>query len=399
MSKRIKVSVIIPVHNGAAYIKDTMQCIVNQSFQELEIILVDDGSTDNTVDIIKEFQATNPQIQYLYQEKANAGVARNRGMEKAVGDYLLFLDGDDLFENNIIERMYNKIIEDDGEVCVCNADQYDTEKKILMKKAQYLRKSYLPEVRPFSRKEIGSAILYFTTSVPWNKMVKKEFLEKNKIRFQDIERANDQYFSIMVLILAERITVVEDILVHYRVKQKGNLTTEFSDTPLCAYEAMVEVEKELQKSGLLNNKDIRQAFDNKVLNLMIYSLNIQNSLAGYQQLYDTITQGGMEKMGVVLREKEYYFNELEYNNFVNMSKLTCDEFLFVKNREYRDTIAKKNLRYKTILEEKKEVLKSLRRTEKELKSITERKWYKIVMKLLKIYGAIFGKNRVKNEIR
>lgn len=395
MQEQKKVSVIIPVHNGAAYIKDTIQCIVNQSFKELEVILVDDGSTDNTAEIIKKFQAANPQIQYLYQEKANAGVARNYGMKQAVGEYLLFLDGDDLFESNMIEILYNKIVEDAAEVCVCNADQYDTEKEIFVERPQYLRKSYLPEVRPFSRKDIGNAMLYFTTSVPWNKMVKKEFLEKNDIQFQDIERANDQYFSIMVLTLAERITVVEDVLVHYRVKQKGNLTTEFSDTPLCAYESMVKVEQKLQSLGLLKDQTVRQAFDNKVLNLMIYSLNIQNSLDGYQQLYHTITQGGLEKIGVILREKEYYFNELEYNNFVNMSKLTCEEFLFAKNREYRDKIAKKNLQYKTISKEKKEALKNLKKTENELKAITERKWYKVVMKLLGIYGFIFRKNRVK----
>lgn len=392
MTKQIEVSVIIPVHNGADYLSDTMHCIVEQTFKEMEIIVVDDGSTDHTAQIIKEFQEKDQRIRYFYQEKSNAGVARNYGLEQAKGKYLLFLDGDDLFEKNLVADLHDKITTDNAEIAVCDADQYDTENDIFLPRPQYLRKKYLPQTIPFSRKEIGKAILYFTTSVPWNKMIKREFIEEHQLKFQDIARANDQYFSILALLLAKRITIVDKILVHYRIKQKGNLTTEFSQTPLCAFESMVEVKTKLETLGLLEEEDVRCAFDNKVLNLMIYSLNIQNTTEGYRTLYDTLTQGGFEQLGVVLREEDYYFNKLEYQNLCSFMRMSYDEFLLMKNREYRDTIARKNADYKNMTEKKDAVIAGLKEKEKELNAIKKKNWYQKITRFIAWYHRLIRKD-------
>ena len=393
--EQIAVSVIIPVHNGADYIGDTMKCILRQTCQDMEVIIIDDGSVDDTARIIQEVQKEHANLHYYYQEKSNAGVARNYGMHQAKGRYFLFLDGDDLFEDDLVEALYRKITADDADICVCNADQYDTEKGTFISKPQYLRKKYLPQQMPFSRKDIGNAILYFTTSVPWNKMVKRDFIEKQQIAFQDIERANDQYFSVMALLLADRITIVDKILVHYRIKQKGNLTTEFSETPLCAFESMVKVKDTIEDMGLLDQKDVRCAFDNKVLNLMIYSLNIQNTVQGYQMLYDTLTQGGLQKLGVEVREKEYYFNEMEYKNLCSITKMPYDAFLLMKNREYRDTIAGKNASYKEMVKKKDEVIAELKEKEKELNAIRKKNWYRKITRLIDWYHKVFKKSKTQ----
>lgn len=392
MMEQMGVSVIIPVHNGADYIEDTMKCIMNQTYRDMEIIVIDDGSTDATGTLIRKLQKQDARIQYFYQEKSNAGVARNCGMKYAKGKYLLFLDGDDLFEADMVAELFNQIEADEAELCICNADQYDTEKEAFISRPQYLRKKYLPEKRPFSREDIGNAILYFTTSVPWNKMVKRDFVQKNQIEFQDIERANDQYFSIMVLILAQRITIVDKVLVHYRIKQKGNLTTRFSETPLCAFESMVEVKRKLEAMGLLEQEAIRCAFDNKALNLMIYSLNIQNTTKGYRQLYDTITQGGFEQLGMELKPEDYYFNKLEYKNFCSLLQMPYDEFLLMKNREYRDTIAGKNVSYKDMVEKKDAVIADLREKEKELNAIKKKNWYRKITKFIQWYHRVIKRN-------
>lgn len=398
MMEQTEVSVIIPVHNGADYIGDTMKCILNQTYKDMEVIVIDDGSTDNTAQIIRELQKEHVKLHYCYQEKSNAGVARNYGIRQAKGKYLLFLDGDDLFEENLVEELHCRITADDADLCICNADQYDTQKGIFIAKPQYLRKKYLPETNPFSREDIGKAILYFTTSVPWNKMVKRDFIEKNRIEFQDIERANDQYFSIMALILARRITIVDKVLVHYRVKQKGNLTTEFSETPLCAFESMVRVKDTLEDMGLLEQEDIRCAFDNKVLNLMIYSLNIQNTTEGYKKLYNTITQGGFEQLGMVLKEEAYYFNKLEYKNFCNLISMSYDEFLLVKNREYRDTIAEKNASYKEMVMKKDKTIAGLKEKEKELNAIKKKNWYQKITRLIDWYHKVLKRNKDRTQV-
>ena len=387
----IKVSVIIPFYNGEEYLDETMTHIIGQTLKEIEIICVDDESVDGTLDRLREYEKQDDRITVLTQKKANAGVARNLGMQKATGEFLLFLDSDDLFEAEMLEKMYQTCKEHQAQVCVCNADQYDMEQKIFIDKPQYLRKKFLPEQMPFSKETIGKYILYFTTSVPWNKMVKRSFVEEKGIIFQDIARANDQFFSVMILLLADRITVVTDKLVHYRVRQKENLTTKFSETPLCAYEAMLAVKEKLDELHLLDEADVKCALENKILNLMIYSLNIQNTKEGYQLLYDTLKEDGFSKLGIVVRNEDFYFNPLEYRNLCYMMENSCDEFLFLKNREYRDTISRKNIQYKDMVRQRDDKAKQVKQKEKEIQRIKESKRYQMASKVANFYDKILRK--------
>jgi len=400
--EQIKVSVIMPFHNAKEYIDETMESVLAQTLQEIEIICVDDGSEDDTYSILSEYAKKDTRITAVFQEKSNAGVARNRGLEKAKGEYLLFLDSDDLFEPDLLEKMYEACKRDQADLCVCNADQYDTQKKERIEKPQYLRKECIPEEIPFSRDTIGKYILYFTTSVPWNKMVKRTFIEEEGIRFQDIPRANDQFFSIMVLVLAKRITIVRESEVHYRVRQTENLTTNFSETPLCSFDALLKVKNTFEQRGLLEDENLRQALDNKILNLMIYSLHIQNDIEGFKQLYQKFMQGGLEQLGFVPREEAYYFKKLEYRNLKHLLSSTYEEYLLLKCIEYRDTISRKNEQIKkkeACLKALRKEKKELQKKEKELNYIKQTKRYRLMEQLAGFYHKLFGRRHkgVKNS--
>ena len=388
------VSVIIPVHNGADYLEDTLRCVMKQTLRKIEIIVVDDGSTDDTAAIVKRLQEEDSRLRYIYQEKANAGVARNRGMASANGQALMFLDGDDLFEPEMLEKMYGALAECTADMVVCDADQYDTRTGEYLPKPQYMRSEYLPEDKNiFSKLELGEHILYFTTSVPWNKLFRASFLKENNLQFQDIERANDQYLSILALLLADKIVAAREVLVHYRINQKGNLTTEFSKTPLCAYQAMVATKGALTERGLIEDAKVKQAFDNKVINLMIYSLNIQRSAQAYKELYDVLSGGGLEQLGLAGEEEDHYFNPLEYQNLQSFLSMPYDQFLVMKNREYRDVIARKNVRYKEMVAKKDTVIAGLKEKEKELNEIKRKNWYKKMVKWIDRYHSIRDKIR------
>ena len=388
------VSVIIPVHNGADYLEDTLRCVMKQTLRKIEIIVVDDGSTDDTAAIVKRLQEEDNRLRYIYQEKANAGVARNRGMAAANGQALMFLDGDDLFQPEMLEKMYGALAECTADMVVCDADQYDTRTGEYLPKPQYMRSEYLTEDKNiFSKLELGEHILYFTTSVPWNKLFRASFLKENNLQFQDIERANDQYLSILALLLADKIVAVREVLVHYRINQKGNLTTEFSKTPLCAYQAMVATKEALTERGLIEDAKVKQAFDNKVINLMIYSLNIQRSAQAYKELYDVLSGGGLEQLGLAGEEEDHYFNPLEYQNLQSFLSMPYDQFLVMKNREYRDVIARKNVRYKEMVAKKDTVIAGLKEKEKELNEIKRKNWYKKMVKWIDRYHSIRDKIR------
>lgn len=392
------VAVIIPVHNGGEYLEETLRCVMNQTLRRIEIIVVDDGSTDDTAAIVKRLQEEDSRLRYIYQEKANAGVARNRGMEIANATAVIFLDGDDLFEPEMLEKMYGSLAEGTADMVVCDADQYDTQTGEYLPKPQYMRSEYLPEDKTvFSKLELGEHILYFTTSVPWNKLFRASFLKENDLQFQDIERANDQYLSILALLLADKITAVREVLVHYRINQKGNLTTEFSKTPLCAYQAMVATKEALTQRGLIEDAKVKQAFDNKAINLMIYSLNIQRSAQAYRELYEVLSGGGLEQLGLAEEGEEHYFNPLEYQNLQSFLSMPYDQFLVMKNREYRDVIARKNVRYKEMVAKKDTVIAGLKEKEKELNDILRKNWYKKMVKWIERYHNLRDKIRPPKE--
>ena len=104
----IKVSVIIPVYNAEKYLEECLDSLLRQTFTDMEIICVDDGSTDSSAEILKRFQEKDRRIRVLFQENQYAGIARNNGMKIAQGEYLLFLDADDFFEDTLLEKIYSQ---------------------------------------------------------------------------------------------------------------------------------------------------------------------------------------------------------------------------------------------------------------------------------------------------
>lgn len=108
MNENIKVSVIIPVYNSAQYLTKCIESMLNQTLKEIEIICVDDGSTDESLAIIKNYKKLDSRIKILTQENKYAGVARNNGMRIAKGEYLFFLDSDDFSSDTLLEKVYFK---------------------------------------------------------------------------------------------------------------------------------------------------------------------------------------------------------------------------------------------------------------------------------------------------
>ena len=125
----VKVSVIIPVYNVEPYLKQCMDSVVGQTLKDIEIICVDDGSTDGSLDILREYAAEDNRIQIIEQKNAGAGAARNNGMRHATGKYLSFLDSDDFFEPRMLEKAYDLPEKDQADFVAYKSDQYHTEKK------------------------------------------------------------------------------------------------------------------------------------------------------------------------------------------------------------------------------------------------------------------------------
>ena len=113
------VSVIIPVYNAAEFLKDGLNSLLKQTLREIEIICVDDGSTDGSLVILKEFEKADARIRVIHQENQGAGAARNNGMDVARGKYLAFLDADDFFEKNMLKAAHRRLRKKQRQKYVC----------------------------------------------------------------------------------------------------------------------------------------------------------------------------------------------------------------------------------------------------------------------------------------
>ncbi|MCC8015955.1 MAG: glycosyltransferase, partial [Clostridiales bacterium] len=124
--KNIKVSVIIPVYNSEKYLKQCLESVINQTLKEIEIICVDDGSTDNSLKILTALSEKDGRISVLRQQNLFAGAARNNGIKHAKGKYLVFWDSDDFFEAGALSALYKKCEKENADICLCGAYTYNT---------------------------------------------------------------------------------------------------------------------------------------------------------------------------------------------------------------------------------------------------------------------------------
>ena len=162
--EEIKVSVIIPVYNVEKYLRQNLQSVADQTLKEIEIICVDDGSTDSSFEIVQEFAAKDPRFVAVQQKNAGAGAARNNGLRRARGEYLSFLDSDDFFAPDMLETAYNKAQETKADFVVFNSDQYNEDEKKFKQVSWVVRYAELPPYQPFGRRAMTDNIFKFSSA-------------------------------------------------------------------------------------------------------------------------------------------------------------------------------------------------------------------------------------------
>lgn len=222
--ENIRVSIIMPVYNVQKYLRQCLNSLLSQTLEGIEIIAVNDGSTDGSLAIIEEFQKDNADILRVYSTE-NHGVshARNYGMERAVGEYVLFVDSDDFIEHDMCEKLYMKAIKDNNDIVVCG--RYNVFENNL---TGQLRREYIkPEMinKNFNLHESKYELAHILP-FPWDKLFKRELLEGMK--FPENMRFEDLVFAYEVVVKANSIGVIYDPLYNYRKTTEGGFLNTFS---------------------------------------------------------------------------------------------------------------------------------------------------------------------------
>ena len=189
-----KVSIIIPVYNSEKYLKKCVDSILNQIYKNIEIIIIDDGSKDNSYEVIKELEKENPTIIKGFTQE-NQGVAntRNNGVQYASGDFIMFSDNDDYLDKDCVEVFVNAIVKEEADIVVGGYRRVSTDGKVLMERK-------LSEDSSWSK---------YVQICPWAKIYKRDFLIKNNLKFLSYPIGEDMYMNLIAYYKSSKVVSIE----------------------------------------------------------------------------------------------------------------------------------------------------------------------------------------------
>lgn len=335
----ILVSVVMPVYNEENYLRECLDGLVNQTLKDIEVICVDDGSTDNSVAILKEYAARDSRFKILQQQNQGAGIARNLGLQEAKGRYVIFLDSDDLFEPNMLSVMYQAAEERHTDVLVCRCDRYDDATGEYTYYPWSVRENLLPAAQTFSSEEIGRDFFKAFIWWPWDKLYRRSYVQKLGIGFQGLRTTNDLFFVVAAMLKAGSISYVGNVLVHHRVNMGGSLSVTREKSWDCFYKALKAVRDFMEKEGLFAKRE--QDFVNYCVHFCLWQIEnmkgeSRNNLA--RHLYKT----GWQELGIAGKASNYFYHQNEYDKLRSLIRTEANADITAREK-HRDLPIKVSL--------------------------------------------------------
>lgn len=213
-----KVSVVMPVCNADDYLVPAMDTVLSQTLSDFELICVDDGSTDKSLEILNSYAKRDDRVQVIAMNHIGVSTARNKGFLKTKGEYVIFLDADDFYEETLLETLYNTAKEKNLDIVATGFDLYDNKKARYLKSPEEEHGNIYAGGTVASKNEHPDFILQSTTGYVWNKLFRTDFLKEKEILFApELYVFEDVYFVCCALSLADRVSRVYETLVHHRI--------------------------------------------------------------------------------------------------------------------------------------------------------------------------------------
>lgn len=262
-----KVSIVIPVYNVEKYLEECVESIVNQTYNNLEIILIDDGSTDNTGQICEKLSCENEKIIALHQENSGVSAARNCGIRAASGRYIMFLDGDDYVLHNIVECFVNEMKNFD----LVMSGYVIVDKRGVISRQHYDDRKFL------SSKEFADQFyVYFPTifNFVWGKLYNLDIIKNNNILFkEDIMMGEDLIFNVEYYCHVNKIHVLADEYLYYRVVNESLSRKHYSNVEKMNVKYFGAAKKFMEKEGCFSGKNLLKYYE-VMLEDYLYALTI-----------------------------------------------------------------------------------------------------------------------------
>lgn len=241
MNKPPRVSVLVPIYNVAEFLPQCLQSLSNQIMDDMEIICINDGSTDNSLDIIKDFQKKDHRIKILDKKNTGYGDSMNRALKKASGEYIGIVESDDYVDPNMFIDLFSLAKKFDADIAKSNYFEFRNGQDIV-------REIILQEEAGQVFNPIDKTKIFYQSPSIWSAIYRRDFLEKNKINFLPTPGASyqDASFNFKTLAMAEKIVLTDKPYLHYRRDNMGS-SVKSSGKTFVINDEYAEVEKYLKK--------------------------------------------------------------------------------------------------------------------------------------------------------
>ena len=261
-----KVSVIIPVYNVEKYLKKCLDSIINQTLKDIEIICINDGSTDSSLDILNDYAKKDKRFKIFSQKNQGLGAARNAGLLLAKGDYIYFIDSDDYISTYCLEKLYNNALSNDSDLVINKIGRFTNEGEINYSHPGFDLNQIFDNVDfnkfIFNYKDIKPYVLNKSFSA-WSKLYKKSFLDEySDFTFPVSIAYEDVLFHVKSLIRSSKISFLPEFVYYYRLSNKNSIT-HIESNALDIFEVINSVEE------FLSNNKIIDEFKNEFITFKI----------------------------------------------------------------------------------------------------------------------------------
>ena len=301
-----KASIVIPCHNAERFIEATVASALAQTMGDFELICVENNSTDNTLELLKQLAESDSRIRVIEEAEAGEGPARDAGRAAATGEWLYFLDADDLIDPELLEHAIACGEREDADLVIFRTCELDDQTGELRPAWWAFRHEWLGEDMVFSPAEHPERIFNSFQNWVHNKLFRGSFVRENGITFQHVHRTADLLFTCRALTEAKRIALLDEYLHQYRVNNPQSALFSSDAWALDFYEAFLALRARLEECGtweLYHDSFVAWAGESVAMNLARI-----NSYEGFCAIVDEMKGGGLEKLDLADWPREKAFD-------------------------------------------------------------------------------------------
>ncbi len=319
------VSFILPVYNVEPFLAQCLDSLLNQSMKAIEVICVDDGSKDRSLEILEAYAGKDSRVRVFTQKNQFAGAARNLGLQHARGEYVVFLDSDDFFHPDLAKEAYMAAKQKNADVVLFGAMHYNNQTGEYKEAKWLLNANLAPVKQPFSWKDCSGKLFQISTPCPWTKMFRRDFVQAKGLQFQKLQNSNDVYFTYSAMAMADRIVVVNKVLTYYRVAITTSLQATKSKNPFCfvqAYKGVYENIRAIDPDGSLMH-----SYVNVALSGCLHNLRSTKDMEAKRSIFDALKAHILEDLGIAGWNEHEIYNKVNGEDLRRIRTQSFEEYL------------------------------------------------------------------------